>query len=535
MLGQTSALAALLTLVTGHAAQDEAVVRSTFEQVLRRKGMTAEAFGAQRDAVLGNHHPELAGALEALRELRERIATHALAGPGPEGVEEHRRALGAWSDARDEQEAALARQVPEVALAARLRQADADGVAGALPAGAALVEFVQYRAGKPPDAEARLVAFVLHAGAPTRVTLVALGDAAPILQLLATFRAGVTGSGATRALNWPGRRDSVNGDAVDGDADAAGARLRAAVFDPPRPALGSCRRIFVAPDGELGRLPFEILPLGDGRRLIDDYIVSYLGTGRDVLRLTAARANRASAPLVIADPDFDIVAARAQKRTRPKAALGAMADASTIASGKRPALQAAALHFARLPATQIEGTQVAALLGARLLVGSAALERSLKASGSPQVLHIATHGFFLPDREAANGNHAGRLEQAIDSPMLRSGLALAGANTWLAHGALPDGAEDALRGRCRRRHRQRGTTTTSARFRTCSPCWQAIRSRPPKQRPDFLRSKPADAAGRAATATQSTVVVRLTVVDGNLLAPFHFAHRVELDAPLADA
>ena len=28
--------------------------------------------------------------------------------------------------------------------------------------------------------------------------------------------------------------------------------------------------------------------------------------------------------------------------------------------------------------------------------------------------------------------------------MLRSGLALAGANTWLARGALPDGAEDAL-------------------------------------------------------------------------------------------
>jgi CHAT domain-containing protein len=92
-----------------------------------------------------------------------------------------------------------------------------------------------------------------------------------------------------------------------------------------------------------------------------------------------------------------------------------------------------------------------------------ALEGRLKAAcRSPRILHLATHGFFLPDQERDPTREGlgvgfdfvevcgpqsafGRLSGAIiESPMLRSGLALAGANTWLRGGNLPAEAEDGL-------------------------------------------------------------------------------------------
>jgi CHAT domain-containing protein len=114
------------------------------------------------------------------------------------------------------------------------------------------------------------------------------------------------------------------------------------------------------------------------------------------------------------------------------------------------------------------------------LLGADALEGRLKASRSPAVLHLATHGFFLEDHvsqvlkagdddEIAKwaaveyvafglpkevrermadillpetvGRFSGR---ELENPLLRSGLALAGANTWLHGGSPPADAEDGL-------------------------------------------------------------------------------------------
>jgi CHAT domain-containing protein len=61
--------------------------------------------------------------------------------------------------------------------------------------------------------------------------------------------------------------------------------------------------------------------------------------------------------------------------------------------------------------------------------GAFATEKAFKAlnGNSPQVIHLATHGFFMLRVDSSNTGTANRFQLQQD-PMLRSGLVLAGAN-----------------------------------------------------------------------------------------------------------
>jgi CHAT domain-containing protein len=371
-------------------------------------------------------------------------------------------------------------------------------VALSLPEGVALVEFVRFRVsdfravrtlGEKRWQAERYVAFVLRAGDPDDVRMIDLGEAEPIDRLIADFRAGVTGADAERA-----RRDITmrREEPSPASAERLGIQLRVAIFDLLLPALDGQTRLLIAPDGELTRLPFEALPGAADRRLIDGYRISYLTCGRDALRLRAAANGTPTSPLVFADPDFDLeLDEPPAPETEPAA--------HPVGRRSRDLDRHRHTHpFPRLPGTRAEGHQIAALLGVQPTMDAAALEGRLKAQcRSPWILHLATHGFFLTDqqpnlRQAATGlgvepigipgegPGAGELsctpmedpmlQSGLASdpdlllmedpvlqglvpdldldlrpdPMLRSGLALAGANTWLKAGNLPEEAEDGL-------------------------------------------------------------------------------------------
>lgn len=463
-----------LSLVFEHLADAPAAVLAALELVMRRKALGAEALSVQRDAVLGGHYPALEPKLRELSTLRGQIGRKTLDGPGPEGSDGHQRILAGWNSRRELLETGLARQIPEMHLEQRLREADRRAIAAALPADSVLVEYVHFNVfdfsavpsrGERSWRPARYLAFVLPAGRPDAVQMFDLGESERIDQLVAEFLE--SSGGGARSLA-PGRKEASQQNGLASSAAPAvtardalrrrptrapstntGATLRAALLDPVEAALGGCRRLLLAPDGDIARLPFEVLPTDDGRCLIDDYLISYLGVGRDVLRFGRGVTERPGDPVVAADPDFDLAGPRR----------AASAETGTAQAQRRQSrdLRRTSLSFDPLRGTRIEGERIAASLGVQPLLEDDVLKASLKALRSPRILHLATHGFFLPHQSpdllersplvselGATAGIEDRLSGRLENPFLRSGLALAGANAWLQRRALPPEAEDGL-------------------------------------------------------------------------------------------
>jgi CHAT domain-containing protein len=136
-----------------------------------------------------------------------------------------------------------------------------------------------------------------------------------------------------------------------------------------------------------------------------------------------------SSALVVADPDYELQAPAGQ--TKPTGR-----HSFDFRNAIKP--------FPRLEGTRVEGTAIAGILGVKPAMDAEATERRVKESHSPRVLHLATHGFFFEaSGMIADNGGIGRIRYSED-PMLRSGLALAGANSFQRGEPLPEAAEDGI-------------------------------------------------------------------------------------------
>ena len=255
-------------------------------------------------------------------------------------------------------------------------------------------------------------------------------------------------------------------------------RLGTLLYAPLARHLTNVAHLIVCPDGQLGRLPFELLPVdAKGRCLVEDKLVTYVSSGREVARLPQPRAAVATtAPLVMGNPDFDFILPSSSRREEapikpgtPNAELGTN-SLSLLTSAATPRAQFLSrsfrdFKFIPLPDSEHEARKAAAMLGTNcvLRLGAAAREADLKVVNSPRVLHLATHGFFLTDQEFKRTNGladnfllAGSFPsgngfparqgfappgQDWENPLIRCGIALAGANraTGITNALAEDG------------------------------------------------------------------------------------------------
>jgi CHAT domain-containing protein/tetratricopeptide (TPR) repeat protein len=383
------------------------VVGLASDVVLQRKGIAAEVLAVQRDALLMGRYPDMVEVLNELRIVRAEIATQVLAGGHPTALQARREQL----------ESDLAQAIPEIALTKDPRQIDHLAMAASVPEGTAVIEFFEARdfdfnavpaRGEDRWNESWYLAFVFAHGDSQFVDL---GSASPINDLVTRLLLSLGSRGRVA-------RDLASPITVEDTYPATAELLRKRVVDPLLPIIGDCHELVISPDGELCRLPFELLPLDDGSQLIDRYHLRYLSSARQLRRQKSANAAESGPPVVFADPDF----------------------ALTLEPGDSAI---AGIPFKGLPGTTKEGSTVGARLKVHAVVRDGVLKDAVMALRSPQILHFATHGFFLMDQDE-NAWWPLLVPRGRENALLRSGLALAGANASLHRRKLPAAAGNGL-------------------------------------------------------------------------------------------
>src|SRR5262249_56612724 len=92
------------------------------------------------------------------------------------------------------------------------------------------------------------------------------------------------------------------------------------------------------------------------------------------------------------------------------------------------------IFFGPLPGVADEVRALRELMpNADFVTKEQATKAALESLSGPKILHVATHGFFLSDQGSVASAGAGATRSVsatskIENPLLRSGLALAGAN-----------------------------------------------------------------------------------------------------------
>ncbi|WP_017719432.1 CHAT domain-containing protein [Kamptonema formosum] len=315
-----------LSLVAQYLPDDSEAVLAAFELIMQRKALATEAAIQQRLLILSERHRHLAPQLEHLRQLDHQIAYQTLNVPPAEQLPAYQNRLKELQEQRDELDRQISRQIPEMNLQKQLDNASRDAIAKALPKGAALVEFVRFNVwnfkavkanGDSQWQPAHYLAFILSASQPDEVRMIDLGEAEPTDELIRELRKSVSGErdldlGLDTPASEPAPTPSVNTPPI------ASLQLYQKLIAPLKPHLQPQQQVFLAPDGELTCLPFGVLSANGLQYLMEEYALSYLSVGRDVLRFNFPIPAQPTAPLVIANPDFNLASPEIPQPPQPQ-------------------------------------------------------------------------------------------------------------------------------------------------------------------------------------------------------------------------
>ncbi|MCG2661717.1 MAG: CHAT domain-containing protein [Kiritimatiellae bacterium] len=447
-----SGLCRFLTLVFDGGNPSEMMVQEALTLVLRRKCIEAEAMLCHRENLAKAEYREetpfgLAVQLKYRKLARKRIGLRDIAVLLEEGTR-----LATRIAIRANTQAPVLPERKSFSLKERILRADTKTVSMMLPEDTCLVEYIrfspyQFRVGHGPcttsSDTARYLAFVVLSGDGANARMIDLGNAKDIEQLIGYHRT-VLFSGSGSRVRRRGFETVLQ--ETENEHSQTGTRVREKVFDPIVPYLNGRTKLVVAPAGAVSVIPFGILPLGAKEYLVDKYSISYVATGRDVLR-SKPSCGSFSHPVVVADPDFDLCMT-AEERS----------DRSPTTANRRESQEEEKprMGFRGLQGTREEGAEVARMLRVEdPWFGERALKTPFKSLASPIILHVATHGFFRPSRTmcASEKQNTRKKQQDIalslyrlqvENPLISCGLALAGANTWTRGGSVPKDAEDGI-------------------------------------------------------------------------------------------
>ncbi len=289
-----------------------------------------------------------------------------------------------------------------------VREARSQDVQALLPLKAALIEYrffknFDFKKGKFGGA-GRLLAIVITPSETPAV--VDLGEAKEIM----------------------GLRQALLAQTPKDENDAGlGAILHERLIAPLAQHLQGVETLFIAPDGGLHALPFDMLADGGGKRLGETYAVRMVLTGRDLV--LQDRPALGKGLVALGGVDFG----KCVTAPKPDEATGALPRHAALDMMDRPRGDLGC--FDPLDGSAREVRQIAEFYRdmrkdepTGIHTGDGATEGFLKRLPSPpRVLHLATHGFYRPSPPGDTSQT--QTAESSGHSLLQSGVALANANS----------------------------------------------------------------------------------------------------------
>ena len=168
--------------------------------------------------------------------------------------------------------------------------------------------------------------------------------------------------------------------------------------------------LIVSSDGALRLLPFEALYDGD-KYLLEKYDIRYTPSAKEYIRTHRYNTNKAKQKATLfSDPNYEVISGKniSLAATTPNTTKELETRSNSNLSG-----------FLRLRGFKVEQNALQdRIKNISLYDREKANEENLFKLTSPEILHIITHGYFISDEN-------------IQNPMLKSGIALSGANLGL--------------------------------------------------------------------------------------------------------
>jgi CHAT domain-containing protein/tetratricopeptide (TPR) repeat protein len=430
--GRTEGLGLALSAVMFDRG-DTQVRRRVLDSVIRSRMVVLDVIAARQQGWQRATDPHVAELVESLRVTRSAISRLAL-------------------QSRAGQTAAYERAASkQYGLLESLRALDPDRVnwlsreavgysefAAAIPVGALVVSYVRFeKRGEEPGAgkDSRLtlpsyVAFVSERGA-SEPRFVELGEAQSIDSL---------------AKSWLQAAGNVRGAPTSSAASRIGNSLRQLIWDPLGLAARSASALYIVADGALAAIALQALPDASGSTLLGSLPpVSFLTAERDLVPVSRSGRHDAGA-LALGGADFDRpatvpaldqVARQFGDRPKPGDTQVAGAVYRSAPSGCEDLQN---LMFSDLPRSGAEARVAAEAsrnrrFDAVVVTGTDASEEAFKQfAPGRSLLHIASHGFYLPAKCSVPGS-------PHESALVRTGIALAAANR---RSTADEGREDGI-------------------------------------------------------------------------------------------
>ena len=381
-----------LSLNVQSAPQNPDALKAALTVVLRRKGRALDALTSEIETLRRQKDPQTQKLLDDYAGMVGQISALTLRGPDKKQPADHLAFLRSLEEQKEKLENEIGQRSKE--FQAQTVSITVDEIQKLIPPDAVLVEYAVYQPYDPKTEQfgnPRYVVYTLnHQGI---IKFADLGETEPIDQLVTRFR---------QLVSRPKAK-------IRREIKPVAQALDRLIIKPVLAVTGPATHLLISPDGDLSLIPFAALIDDNGKFLLEKFRLTYLTSGRDLLRL-AVKIESGRPPLIMADPDYSD-------------GLG------PILVGKQYA------PLSRLFGTKVEALSLKNLFPeADLKMQDDATKQALKTVHRPEILHIGTHGRFLdnklqtvPQKDKSKVPlDAEKLK--VENPLLRSWLFFAGAN-----------------------------------------------------------------------------------------------------------